>query len=140
MKGVKFFLSATIVFLVSLFRGFNCKAQEIDRTDFQEVAKYYTENFYTGNYTNAMKLLVKDGRANGIEVRCVELGACEQKTYFTYKLYGERPNQPADVKALLIHWTEGTYIEVQLQKQPNGTWLVLGSPAKPSEKAKPIKS
>ena len=108
-------------------------------TDHEAVAKYYVENFYVGNYAEAMSVLVQDGRANGIEIRCVEMGECETRDRFEYKLYGEKVSKVEGQKSLLIYWTASSYIEISLEKQSDSSWRVVGSPSKPSEKAKEIK-
>lgn len=108
-------------------------------SDYEAVARYYVENFYIGNYTEAMEVLVQDGRANGIEIRCVEMGACETQENFKYKLYGEKVSKVENQKSLLIYWTDSSYIEIMLEMQDDDTWRVVGSPSKPSEKAKEIK-
>ncbi len=114
-------------------------SQDIDTKDVQAVAKFYAENFYTGNYAEATKVLVTDGRANGIEIRCIEMGECEIRDSFEYKLYGEKVVDNPNEKALLIFWTETSYIQISLEKQSDGNWLVIGSPSRPSAKAKEIK-
>ncbi len=128
-------VALTSLFLISMVSY----SQDIDMTDHQAVAKYYVENFYAGKYTEAMQVLVDDGRANGIEIRCVEMGACETQDGFQYKLYGEKKSKVENQKSLLIFWTDDSYIEVTLEKQDDATWLVVGSPSKPSENAKTIK-
>ncbi len=133
MRKSLLFLALLFVFYFTSF------SQDIDRKDVQAVAKYYAENFYTGNYAEATKVLVTDGRANGIEIRCVEMGECEIRDTFEYKLYGEKVVDNENEKALLIYWTDTTYIQISLEKQTDGKWLVVGSPSRPSDKAKAIK-
>lgn len=125
----------TFLSAISLFTY----GQDIDMTDYEAVAEYYVENFYSGKYTEAMSVLVKDGRANGIEIRCVEMGSCETQEDFEYKLYGEKVSKVENQKSLLIYWTETSYIEITLEMQDDESWLVVGSPSKPSEKAKAIR-
>ena len=127
-----------IIFIL-LGSSFFVSGQDIDMSDYEAVAKYYVENFYAGKYVEAMEVLVKDGRANGIEIRCVEMGACETQDNFKYKLYGEKVSKVENQKSLLIYWTESSYIEIILEKQEDSSWLVVGSPSKPSDKAKTIK-
>ena len=122
MKKLVVLSSFLLISIVSL-------GQDIDMTDHEAVAKFYVENFYTGKYTEAMSVLVGDGRANGIEIRCVEMGACETQDGFQYKLYGEKKSKVENQKSLLIFWTEDSYIEVILEKQDDATWLVVGSPS-----------
>lgn len=128
----------SIIFLFAL-SSFFASSQDIDMSDYEAVARYYVENFYIGNYTEAMEVLVQDGRANGIEIRCVEMGACETQENFKYKLYGEKVSKVENQKSLLIYWTDSSYIEIMLEMQDDDTWRVVGSPSKPSEKAKEIK-
>lgn len=132
MKKLAILSFFTLISMVSF-------SQDIDKSDFQAVAKFYSENFYTGNYQEAMKLLVQDGRANGIEIRCVEQGECEIRDSFDYKLYGEKRSKVEGEKRLLIYWTDSSYIEITLEKQADDTWLVVGSPSSPSEDAVEIK-
>ena len=132
MKKLAFLFLFTSISLFSY-------GQDVDMADYEAVAKFYAENFYVGNYTEAMSVLVQDGRANGLEIRCVEMGECETRDRFEYKLYGEKVSKVEGRKSLLIYWTDTSYIEINLEKQDDNTWLVVGSPSKPSENAKAIK-
>jgi len=127
------------IFFTLFITSFFAFSQDIDMTDYQAVAKFYVENFYVGDYSASQKVLIKDGRANGIEIRCVEMGECETRDSFEYKLYGERVSKEEGKKTLLIYWTDSSYIQIHLEKQTDDTWLVVGSPSKPSEKAREIK-
>ena len=129
-----------LAILLLLFSGpLFSMGQDVDMTDYEAVTKFYAENFYVGDYSKAMSVVVKDGRANGLEIRCVEMGECEKRDRFEYKLYGEKVSKVEGRKSLLIYWTDDSYIESNLEKQADDTWLVVGSPSKPSENAKPVK-
>lgn len=99
----------------------------IDRTNYAKVAKYYSENYFHGNFENAIKV-VRPSFITTINNRCIKRDKCDNDVNldFEFRKISEWVDFSRGNARIKFYWGSNKFLDVSLYQYDNGDWIILG--------------